>query len=124
MANLQSISWATKVFDRNGFKRIGHNTRLMRTQCGWALEYHRTDVVQFDHFASSSVRELTVNTGGWRTTTTAQRIRHGLHELGLTLSTTDLRGEWRVMDRKGNAWTIRGDRLTLRHDGIEWTRVV
>ena len=120
MARLQDIGWASRVFDRNGVKRIGHNTKLHWLFGGWALQYHSTTVVSFRE--TDYGVELTVNTGGWFSVTTLQRIRHGLAAVNLQL-VVELGGKWRVMDHKGNAWTIRGNKLMLRHDGNEWSRV-
>jgi len=123
MAKLQDIAWASRVFDCHGQKRIGHNTKLHRVDGGWSLQYHSTRVAELVEFPSIGARRLTINTGGWFSVTTAQRIRHALQEVGLMLVTNDLPGRWRVMDRRGNAFTIRGNKLMLRHDGNEWQRI-
>ena len=83
------------------------------------MRYHYTVVVSY----SASCQTLFVNTSGWFSNSTLQRIRHGLGELGLNLSTSDLKGKWRVMDNHGNAFTIRGNSITLRFVKGEWIRV-
>lgn len=114
MARLQSI-----YNGKCGERRIGHNTRVETTPSGFVLTYHQTGVVRF--YGGSDVRRVLVNTGGWFSVTTAQRIRHGLREIGLSLTTEN--GKWRVEDRKGNAWTIRGTLLSLeQHIGRDWQR--
>lgn len=122
MARLQDIAWAYRVSNNKGEYRVGHNTRLFRIENGWRLRYHSTDVVESVDYPSIGARRLTVNTGGWHSVTTLQRIRHGLAALDLQL-VVELDGKWRVTDRKGNAFTIRGDKIMLRHDGHEWQRI-
>lgn len=81
------------------------------------MRYHRTKVVSFDGAV------LYVSHGGWATKTTAERIRHALSYFGLTLLTNDLPNVWRVADTKGNAWTIRGNQLSLiRDNNNNWRR--
>lgn len=127
MARLQSISSVRLHGDACGVeKKIGHNTWVSRTPKGWILTYHRTDVVQYREDADGT-RALTVNTGGWRTKTTLERIRHALHEVGLCVICEDLFGsrEWRVATYDGAyAFTINGRGLMLHQegDGI-WKRV-
>ena len=129
MANLQTIQAARLHNVACGVdKRIGHNTRARRTPHGWTLQYHSTDVVDFtegtlpngDHW-----RLIQVRTGGWRTSTTLQRIRHGLSEIGLELWTHDIKGEWRIVQRrKGCAWTMREATTKLRQvNGGDWVRI-
>ncbi len=103
-------------------RKIGHNTLAWKDNTGdFAIRYHSTVVVQYD----SATRTLYVNTSGWFSVTTLQRIRHGLDYLGLRLSTSDLKGKWRVMDYHGNAYTIRGNSITLRKvtDWADWQRI-
>lgn len=123
MARLKSIDWCCKVFDRNGRSRVGHNTWLHKRDGGWALQYHSTNVIEYREH-DDGMRTLTVCNGGWHSVTTLQRIRHGLHELGLQLL-VELGGKWRVADRNGNAWSLRGRGIVLLYqngDGI-WRRV-
>ncbi len=113
MARLQSI--ATIVCNPDQMRRIGHNTYAWHDRNhSFELRYHRTNVVQF--CADAGV--LVVNTGGWFTNTTSERIHHALRQLDLRLSTTDLPNRWRVMDSFGNAWTIRGNSIKLRRCGV------
>lgn len=124
MARLQDIAWAYRVSCNKGEYRVGHNTRLFRIENGWRLRYHSTDVVESVDFPSIGAKRVTVNTGGWRTSTTAQRVHHALLAVGLRLTTNDRwSGDWRVLDGRGNAFTIRGNKLMLRHDGNEWSRI-
>lgn len=112
-AHLKSI-WSVKPGNK-----IGHNTRVQRDENGWIIIYHKTPVV----IRNGLDQTLEINTGGWETPTTAQRIRHGLREFGLILNTWDFKGYWRVQDQKGNAWTIRGSRLRLKQSDTGWARV-
>jgi hypothetical protein len=100
-------------------KKIGHNTTAWNDGQSWGMRYHYTNVCGYDY----DTQTLFVSTGGWFTCTTLQRIREALYHVGLELSTHDLPGKWRVMDYKGNAWTIRGNSLKLRRFGDTWERV-
>ncbi len=108
MAQLQSISRVNRTWQEP--KKIGHNTTAWNDGASWGVRYHYTNVCSFD----AATQTLFVSHGGWRTTTTLQRIRHALYEVGLQLSTSDLPGKWRVMDYKGNAWTMRSKSIKLR----------
>lgn len=118
MARLQCLNSFQR--DWKNPKKIGHNTIAWRDGSGdFAILYHHTVIVQYSH--SDGV--LYVNTGGWYSMTTLQRIRFGLSYLNLDLSTQDLKGKWRVMDHKGNAFTIRGNNICLERTNYEWKRV-
>lgn len=78
MAKLKQIRSYQDALNALGAKdsiHLGHNTRLVRhatgqTSDGPAVIYHRTAVVIFN-----SDDTFTLNSGGWATTTTAERIR-------------------------------------------------
>jgi hypothetical protein len=133
MAHLKSIK-TIRWSDPTNLVKLGHNTYAWRNRDGnYAIRYYSTWVVQFHHATvDDSYDYLVVNTNGWFSKTTAERIHHGLDgQFGLNfyLSTTDLPGRWRVMDNKGNAFTIRGNQLILRRHvsscGVsEWQRYV
>lgn len=91
-------------------RRIGYKTTAWHNTDGWSIRLHYTNVCSYD----AATATLFVSTGGWHSGITAQRIRHGLAELGLQLLTSDLPGRWRVADYKGNAFTIRGNSIKLR----------
>ena len=101
--------------------KIGHNTKAWRDLDGsYSIRYHSTVVVNWD--AANCL--LYVNTNGWFSKTTLERIRFGLDYLGLSLSTNDIKGHWRVMDRKGNAFTIRGNNIKLALASEGWKRII
>lgn len=120
MANLQNIS-AVKP---GHSKKIGHNTTMQRHNSGmhhFSLRYHSTTVVEY------LGNTLIVNTGGWFSKTTAERMRHGLYcsGTGLRLTTDGLagqRGVWRVYSPQGDAWTVRGSKLILVRTDTGWRR--
>jgi len=128
MAHLKSVK-TIRWSDPTNLVKIGHNTYAWRNHEGnYAVQYHSTWVVQFRRaIEDDSFDYLIVNTGGWFSQTTAERIHHALD--GFRLSTRDLPGRWRVMDHFGNAWTIRGNQLILRRSvsskgAGEWTRYI
>jgi hypothetical protein len=101
--------------------RLGHNTRGYREGGISGVIYHRTEVVTRD----AEKRIVTVRTGGWRSRTTKERVHHGLIGSGLTLSTHDLPGKWRLLDGNGNAFTMRGNTIKLqRDDAGVWSRLI
>ncbi len=58
--------------DKSAGKPVGNNTRLMRRGDDYAVRLHETDVVTIH-----SDDTFTLNSGGWRTVTTKERInRH------------------------------------------------
>lgn len=121
MARLDSID--RKITGWQNPRRIGHNTTAWCDALGsFGLRYHYTNVVSYD--AQEWI--MFISHAGWMTKTTAQRIDHGLRQMGLRLLTSDLPNRWRVADHKGNAWTIRGNSLRLHLDPItkEWSRHV
>lgn len=118
MAQLTSLGMI--VCDWQHPRKIGHNTYAWHdSDHNFSVKYHKTYVVFYD----ASTKELYVTTNGWFTKTTAERIHHALHQLSLSLSTTDLPGRWRVMDYNGNAFTIRGHNLRLKNVNGQWHRV-
>ena len=71
MAKLKNLTEAMILDDvRTGQdKKLGHNTWLVKTQQGYGIKYHHTVVVEF--LSSTLIR---LNTNGWQTSTTKQRI--------------------------------------------------
>lgn len=121
MARLQPI-YTVKPLGWQHPKKVGHNTLVWRdVDQSYSVRYHSTVVVNYDQ----SREVLYINTNGWFSKTTLERIRYGLAHVGLELSTRDLKNKWRVMDHKGNAWTIRGNSLTLARDtnNNTWSRM-
>lgn len=118
MAHLLPIS--AIVCDWQHPRKIGHNTKAWHDRDhNFSIRYHSTNVVSYNH----ADQALFVNTNGYLTKTTLERIRHGLFQLGLRLSTNDLKGKWRVMDNCGNAFTIRGNSIKLQRVNGEWQRI-
>jgi len=87
----------------------------------YILKHHKTYVFIWRPQSG----RLSVSHGGWQSKTTAQRIRHGLNMLGLELLTSDLPGRWRIATKHGDAFTMRGNSLTLRRYQLTntWERV-
>ena len=85
-------------------RALGHNTRLSLTTAGVAegsiaVWLHSTAVVRF--YADGSVR---LDSGGWRTMTTANRIRQTL-PVGFDLENRD--GAWFIEDNRPNRFPPR-----------------
>ncbi len=71
MAKLKSLTdeMILDVFHTGQAKKLGKNTWLIKTNAGYGIEYHNTVVVDF-----ISNRLIQLDTGGWNTVTTKQRI--------------------------------------------------
>lgn len=117
-ANLIPIAKLVGPRRWNKTVKIGFKTVACRSDDGFMVRLHSTTVIAYN----TADNKLLVNTGGWHSGITAQRIRHGLAYLGLQLLTSDLPGRWRVADYKGNAWTIRGNSIKLVKRNGEWYR--
>jgi hypothetical protein len=77
MANINSYESAAKYLGAKADRPLENNTRLQRRNCNdIAVKYHDTDIVTFRSDGS-----IVVNSGGWRTSTTKERINRyaGLH---------------------------------------------
>lgn len=119
MARLESL--ATMVRNWDNPKKIGHNTKAWRDETGsFSIRYHSTVVVSWD----AATQILFVNTNGWFSVTTLQRIRHGLFYVDLWLDTQDIKGKWRIRDHSHNAFTMRGNSIKLRKTNDGWVRVI
>lgn len=99
-----SYEYAKKLLEGRA-RKIANNTYLVeRLHDKIAVRYHQTDVVTF------SDRATYLDTGGWKTTTTRDRVRN----CGIDLYVQDY--EWFIKTRKGVfAWEE--DRLYLEEDG-------
>jgi hypothetical protein len=92
-----------------GQRKIGNNTYLQRrADLTIGLMYHATDVVTF------TPDGITLNSGGWRTVTTKERINWVLSGLGLRLF-TDKR-TWYIIEA-WMGWDTK--KATVFHDGIQ-----
>lgn len=118
MARLKSISHIRECSWQHP-KRIGFKTVAWRQGETFSLRLHGIQVVFWDALN----KQLQISTCGWRSNMTLQRIRHGLAEIGLTLSTHDIKGHWRVMCPNGQAFTIFGNGTTLKMVRGEWMRL-
>lgn len=101
-----------RLTDRQLDRKLGHNTTVSLTTAGIgegsiAVWLHRTAVVTF--YADGRVR---LSSGGWRTPTTADRIRQTL-PMGFYLESR--RGEWFVVDDRPNRFP---PREALFRDGM------
>jgi len=83
-------------------RRIGHNTRLRRAGDDIAVRYHATDIVTM-----SADGAVTIDTGGWDTVTTWQRVN------------ALLPGPWAIhSDRGRRSLYYRGHVITPYADGL------
>lgn len=73
-------------------RRIGHNTSVVRDYDSFAIRYHRTNIITFRPDG-----DVIVNTGGWHTRTTLDRIRYFLPWLELRVKD----GRWEVPNEDG-----------------------
>lgn len=119
MANLRTISHVK----RDGhWHSIGYKTKVRFSEGykdRFEVYHYNTKIVAWDG------ETLFVNTAGWFSKTTAERIRHALaaYPINLQLLTRDLPNRWRIADYRGNAWTIRGNYISLVRDNTcEWRR--
>lgn len=105
---------------RNGRRKLENNTYLLRyapadvpgqwenAAAHYAVRLHHTDVVILHPDGS-----YTLNSGGWRTVTTKDRIRYAPG------SVSSDRGAWYYYPKPGN-WDLRypfADGMRVRHDG-------
>jgi hypothetical protein len=79
----------TARFKENG-KPIGNNTRLIALDENIAIRLHETNIVIFAPDGT-----ITLNSGGWRTPTTKERINDALRDQGL-LSVGANKGLWYI----------------------------
>lgn len=87
-------------------KKIGHHTYLERTPWnGVAVRLHATHVVTFDQDGT-----ITLNTGGWFTTTTKDRINAVLPQ---RYRVSSHKGTWHLFDHNRIAGTFASNRLTI-----------
>lgn len=71
----QLSSYKTTIAPCNGFTTV---------------TYHTTAIVQWND------KEIILNSGGWRTVTTARKIRQAANQFGLGYGLMIKRGEWSV----------------------------
>lgn len=118
MAQLRSLSHIKRDAQ---WHTVGYKTKawFSADHTRFEIKHHRTTIVSYDG------EFLRIGTGGWFSKTTAERIRHAIevYPIRLQLLTRDLPNRWRVADHKGNAWTIRGNSITLRQTKSgDWER--
>lgn len=90
-------------------RKLAHNTYVERVGADIAVRYHSTFIVTYHPDGS-----LTLNTGGWRTTTTKARI-HDLIGPGRFLSSTD--GVWNLT-RSTGPWPAPREQVSEFYDGM------
>jgi signal peptidase I len=78
-SNVFSTSYAVIVRDKSTplakGKNVGHKTKLFEEADGsWRVKYHATDVISFN----AKDQSYTLNSGGWLTKTTKERINQYL----------------------------------------------
>lgn len=74
--SVTSHAEAERVFARHagprtGVVRLGNNTVLVRNGDTYAVRLHYTDIVTFE-----PTGEVFINTGGWASVTTVERLNH------------------------------------------------
>jgi len=90
------------LFDRRDSRKIQNNTYARLVDDGSiVIRYHATDILTY-HGDDT----MTIDTGGWHTTTTAARYSNWLPRLW---SVSNDRGAW-------NVWTPNGERTTSTYD--------
>lgn len=88
-----SYGEAAEVLGSRDDLKIANNTTLERIGCTIGVRLHQTVVVSFGVSG-----DVYLNSGGWQTTTTKERINRYL-PAGVSLQT--VRGTWQVTDRRG-----------------------
>lgn len=77
------------------------------------VTYHMTEVFAFNH----STREVTLNTGGWFTVTTKERMNMMSAELNLGFGVSQVRGSWFIKSHIfAETLTFKGDWITFNVD--------
>lgn len=70
---------------------VGKTATSIRNEEGYKIiRYHNTDVVKFNQF------EIILNTGGWWTATTKNRMNQASNQFGLGFGVYQKRGVWFV----------------------------
>jgi hypothetical protein len=87
--------------------KIGtHKTTVHRNEAAGFVQYHDTRVVEWSH------NSITLNSGGWRTQTTAKRINQTMRNLGLNVTVYQKNHEWFVTYPSGTTVEF-SDGMTL-----------
>lgn len=71
------------------------------------VRFHNTDVVKF------TPKTITLNTGGWETSTTKTRMNQASNQFGLGYTVTQKDFSWFV-HYKGKVMKFKGNKLTFR----------
>ena len=104
-----------------GYRPVANNTYLHEVGGEIALRLHATDVVVYHEDGS-----VTLNSGGWRTVTTKDRISAALGDFPVSVGSD--KGEWfiyRVKDEpRTDSWTnAQGEVITNTWMGSSWTKI-
>ena len=67
-----------------------HCTTVSKSEEVTRVTYHQTVVVAFND------KEIVLDSGGWRSATTKQRINQASNQFGLNLSVYQSKGDWYV----------------------------
>lgn len=87
-------------------KVSGVATKVIRQPGLLIVRYHSTDVVIVDR------GEITLNTGGWKTATTKNRMNQAAAEFRLNYRVYQMNGNWYVL-WNGVEYPFTGDSITL-----------
>src|SRR2546423_133014 len=87
----RSLADCEAILGKRERKKLARNTYLERRENGFAVRYHATDV------ATWTKTGLVLDSGGYRTVTTRERINWAL-PMDVSLSQT--RGVWSVTDAR------------------------
>jgi len=75
-------------------KKIAGHTYRLETPEGYTIRYHDTDIV------TVTGNTVTLDSGGWYTKTTKERINDALQEAGRSCYISQKAGEWYLVDRE------------------------
>lgn len=73
-----------------------NNTSIKNDAYGISVTLHGTTVFEFNKRSG----EIKLDSGGWMTSTTKNRINQAFNKLGLAYTLSQKEGEWHVYDRK------------------------
>ncbi len=92
-------------------KKLGSTATNVRTEGNATIvRYHDTDVVRFDD------SNITLNTGGWFTSTTKARMNQASAQFGLGFRVSQDKGFWSVLDRGLFTYEFSGNTLTFKRN--------
>ncbi len=89
-------------------------TSVYTDDSGWTcIKYHHT--VVFKIMAINDVKTVRLNSGGWRTNTTKERMNHGFFTHNLPYAVHQVKGEWFVWNRLTDEEIPFEDNMEIKH---------